>query len=265
MRILILGSGPAALFAAHAAEMRGHDVMIMSKPRKSFMHGAQYLHRPIPGLSTSESFQIDYRLTGSIDGYRDKVYAGIDRRAVRVSPQDLLGRHEAWDIREAYDAAWELYGDQVVPLELVGERGEVRKLLEWAKPDLMISTVPAPLLCEDPGHGFTSETVWATDKSFFLLDTEDNVVVCSGEKDHAWYRQSRIQGCENTEYPNQNKPPFPQGKVWEVVKPVATTCTCYPEVMRLGRYGLWEKGVLSDGAYYSTEENLTKLEEARLW
>lgn len=261
MKVLILGAGPAGLFAAHAAENAGHDVIVMSKARKSFMHGAQYLHRPIPGLSKSDPFTIDYELTGDVDGYKQKVYGGTDLRGKRVSPQDLLGSHQAWDIREAYDAAWDLYGSSVLPLELVGEPGEAASLLRWAGADLAVSTVPAPLLCEAPGHAFAAETVWATDAAYGIAPDRDNLVLCSGETDHAWYRQSRIQGCENTEYPASKKPPV--SKVWEVVKPVGTTCDCNPDIVRLGRYGLWEKGVLSDGAYYSMEENFQKA-EARL-
>ena len=89
MRTLILGSGPAGLFAAHAASMSGSEIMIMSKPRKSFMRGAQYLHRPIPGLSSEQnSFIISYEMVGDIEGYKRKVYGNTDLRGKKVSPED---------------------------------------------------------------------------------------------------------------------------------------------------------------------------------
>src|SRR5690242_5258292 len=111
VKVLILGCGPAGLIAAHAAYNRGVDFVVVSKARKSFMNGAQYLHAPIPGVSIKDPFEINYELSGDVAGYRDKVY-GPDSK-VEVSPQSLLGRHMAWDIREAYDSLWGLYGSDV--------------------------------------------------------------------------------------------------------------------------------------------------------
>lgn len=259
MRVAILGAGPAGLFAAHAAVQHGHDVHIWSKgdadgtgatPRKSHMRGAQYLHRPIPGLS-GEPFMLDYRLEGDIAGYKAKVYG--DMSDVHVSPESLVGEAEAWDIREAYDKAWELYGSSVMPLDLaVPEAGEVLEAM-IAEYDLVISTVPAKLLCYDFTHEFLSTKIWSTDYvkpiGAFERPRVDNLVVCSGLVDDWWYRQSRIQGWENTEFPENRKP---NGKVWGVIKPVRTTCDCYPEITRMGRYGEWKKGVLSHESYYDT-------------
>ena len=121
---------------------------------------------------------------------------------------------------------------------------------------MVISTVPAPLLCENRAHTFGVEMVWVTDTAHAVLGHE-NVVLCSGEKDHAWYRQSNIQGWMNTEYPHDNKPPV--SNLWEVQKPVMNNCDCYPDIHRAGRYGLWEKGVLSDGAFYSVREEMEKV------
>src|SRR5678809_864059 len=60
VRVLILGCGPSGLIAAHAAYNRGADFIVVSKARKSFMNGAQYLHAPIPGVSIKEPFLINY-------------------------------------------------------------------------------------------------------------------------------------------------------------------------------------------------------------
>lgn len=253
MKVVILGCGPAGLFAAHAAVESGCEVVILSKPRKSYMRGAQYLHRPIPGLSGAP-FQIDYRLEGTVEGYRDKVYG--DMTDVQVSPSTLTGTADAWDIREAYDAAWERYGKLVLPYDVQVD-GLWHPHLRSA--DLIISTVPAPLLCHNPEHIFESQKVWATDfiryRGAFVKDADgkldDNIVVCSGDPDDWWYRVSRIHGWENTEYPWSRKPDT--DRVWEVEKPISNTCTCHPYVARLGRYGSWTKGVLSDSAYYETE------------
>lgn len=261
IRVAILGCGPAGLFAAHAAAGLGAQIDILSKPRKSFMRGAQYLHQPIPGLS-SEPFQIDYRLEGTTDGYRDKVYG--EDSSVDVSPESLVGTHDAWDIREAYDAAWECYKSDITPWHL-GDKGlSEHGALGFPRSDydLILSTVPAKLLCNTQGYWnnddrceFNSEKVWSTNfvKRFGAFSGEDdNIVVCSGEPDDWWYRASRIHGWENTEYPHSHRPSG--DNVWEVEKPIDNNCYCNPSVVRLGRYGTWTKGILAHEAFYKAEE-----------
>lgn len=253
-KIAILGCGPAGMFAAHAAAQLGVDFTIYSKNRKSYMRGAQYLHEPIPGLS-SDPFMVEYTLKGDVDGYREKVYG--DMGDILVSPESLVGISPAWDIREAYDAAWDLYGDRVVDWDATKERGLIQHFV--GSHDLVFSSVPANAICEFPKfHQFKSQIVWATEavKSFgeFELDSDgdmvDDLVVCSGDPQDWWYRQSRIRGWENTEFPHNHKPHFGDGsKVHRVVKPLSTTCNCFPEIHRIGRYGVWKKGVLSHEAY----------------
>jgi len=270
LRVAVLGCGPAGMFAAHAVQEAEADVVIFSKNRKSFMRGAQYLHRPIPGLS-GDPFQVDYELWGEVEGYRQKVYG--DMGDVLVSPETLVGRADAWDIREAYDAAWDRYSRRVIDIDFatLGDPGSFYEQL-GLNYDLVISTIPAPLLCQrNTQHEFASQKVWVTeglksynDPEFFTPGGElrDNLVVCSGDPDDWWYRQSRIHGWENTEFPHDKKPrvaePF---KVHEVVKPLSTTCDCHPEFIRLGRYGKWTKGVLSDDAFYETARQLVGLEQ----
>lgn len=254
MKALILGCGPAGLMAAHAAHRFGFETVIVSKARKSFMNGAQYLHAPIPGASLKDPFIIDYKLVGDVAGYRDKVYGPGSQ--VEVSPQSLIGHHPAWDIREAYDHLWRKYGAGVRDVHL--NPFAIRRLLETERPDLTISTIPAKLLCHQRAdHTFVAETVWAT--SELEIDLSDNTVLCNGEMDVSWYRASKIQGFTNTEWPGTDYPMGYGGRVWEVVKPLSTSCTCLPEVHRMGRYGKWIKGVLSHHAW---EEAVTIFKEA---
>lgn len=250
MKVLILGCGPAGLIAAHAVASRGHTPHIYSKARKSFMNGAQYLHAPIPDASKSDPFLISYEMSGSIDGYRDKVYGpGAN---VEVSPESLVGRHLAWDIREAYDWLWDKYGSSVRDWD-ASQEGALARLEYGSEPDLTISTIPAKLLCYRD-HEFRSTKVWATAHS--AIELSDNTVLCQGEPMYPWYRASRIQGYENTEWPFDKRPTRVEEKyghkVWLVEKPTFTTCRCYPWVHRMGRYGQWKKGVLSHEAWDDT-------------
>lgn len=254
MKVLVLGCGPAGLIAAHAAATAQCDVLIYSKARKSHMNGAQYLHRPIPMANNKPPFKISYQLSGSVEGYRDKVYG--ERSGVKVSPESLVGESWAWDIREAYDWLWNTYGEYVQDFDAYPE--SVASLLRSAEPDLVISTVPAPLLCH-AGHAFTSTTIWSSDMKMGHIS--DNTVLCNGEPYFGWYRTSLIQGWANTEWPQDTKPPIPQHRLWEVTKPIDTTCTCFPEIIRMGRYGRWAKGVLSHQAWEETWSAIERKQE----
>lgn len=251
-RVMVLGSGPAGLMAAHAAAMEGCDVRIFSKDaRKSYMKGAQYLHAPIPGASRAPAFTVRYELNGTPTAYRRKVYGNAWDKA--VSPEDLVGEADAWDIREAYDWLWDTYGSYVTPVTFDSAR-DVDALLSHWKPQITISTIPAQLLCLER-HEFKFETIYSTDRSVLPKERGDNLVVCDGTDDVGWYRAARIHGHETVEWPakpGDPKPPFKP--MWEVPKPLSTTCDCMNDVLRMGRYGRWQKGVLSHEAFYQTAD-----------
>lgn len=253
--VLILGCGPAGLMAAAAAEEAGYDFKIVSKKRKSEMYGAQYLHAPIPGFSADMSFDVKYILQGTADAYRRKVYG--DAR-VSVSPEDLAEDHPGWDIRSTYDLLWARYVDHIENFDFDGPlvlNSFVNEVLRQGNYSHFISTVPAPLLCMNPSHAFPSQKVWAIgdapERGIFCPITAANLneVICSGENT-SWYRTANILGYRTAEWPERKRPPI-EG-VSLVNKPLDTNCDCLPVVHRLGRYGKWQKGVLSHTAYYET-------------
>lgn len=240
--------------AAHAAAITNNDIVIFSKNRKSYMRGAQYLHMPIP-MASQDPFNVHYGLKGTPEEYRDKVY-GPDPR-IKVSPESLVGSHLAWDIREAYDWLWDTYGRFVIDQDI--SPVNIEAILAEAEPDLTISSIPAPQICINPDHSFQSEEVWVTETSR-LDGPMDNVVQCSGDPEDPWYRTSKIHGWTNTEYPYDKKPPLSADKVHAVTKPIKTNCDCHAaQILRVGRYGTWTKGVLSHSAFYGTVDHLSKL------
>lgn len=254
--ILILGCGPAGLFAAHAATTLGHQVAIVSKKRKSEMYGAQYLHRPLPGLTEGEGTMINYVLEGTVDQYREKVYGQGYKGS--TSPGELESDHLAWDIRRAYDKAWSLYGREVQDFMVIG--GELQAAIDHLAPDLVINSVPRTMLCVKPEeHQFTSEDVWAVgdapERGIFCPQfAPAGMVICDGTKDRGWYRAANVFDYNSAEWPARRKPPI-EG-VSLITKPLATNCDCFPAIKHVGRYGLWTKGVLSHDAYYNTLEAL---------
>lgn len=268
-RAAVLGCGPAGLFAAHGLKQAGWSVQIFSNKRKSHMYGAQYLHAPIPGLTPDdeEPQEINYQLQGTPDGYRDKVYG---MQPVQVSPQTLNQRHMSWDIRAAYDRAWELYGPLVHDVEIdyqwmgIGKFSDgppdpTTEMLSLPGLDLIVSTIPMTDLCyQDDEHLFHSTQIWAIGDApdrgqWAPYRPELNTVECNSSADVGWYRAANVRGHVTVEWPGKSRPPLPE--VAPVYKPLYTDCNCYRDgrypvkFVPLGRYGSWTKSVLSHHAY----------------
>lgn len=255
-KIYVLGCGPAGLAAAHAATTLGYDVEIFSKKRKSHMFGAQYLHKPIPGLKPGDRQEINYILQGSIQEYRSKVYGtAFD---VTVSPDSLEQNHSAWDIRYAYDQLWDKYRRHVRPADI-----NPGWMIENSRLRPMISSVPLPIVCSyNLAHSFERASIWAAGEApelgVFIQDAAgipDGTVVCNGRKEPSWYRASRIFGRATIEWPYIADHAYGAS----VDKPISTTCDCWPYVLRVGRYGKWQKGILVHQAYEEAHEWLRSL------
>lgn len=256
MRVAVLGCGPAGLVAAHSAILAGaDDVRIFSKKRKSEMFGAQYLHAPIPGATGKPPVQVQYVMQGSIEGYRRKVYGLKDD--VEVSPQTLSEVHDAWDLRDTYNELWDMYSLYVVDVDIQAHDTSFAEKLGC---DVVISTIPATALClQDDVHTFGYEEIWAAgdapERGVFVPFPEPprNTVICNGEDSPAWYRMSRLFGHTTVEWPGvMGKPPVED--VARVKKPLFTNCDCHPDVIRVGRYGSWTKGVLVHDVFTQTWE-----------
>lgn len=259
MNVLVLGCGPAGLMAAHAAALGGHDVVIASKKRKSHLYGAQYLHAPIPGMTKLPPVQVTYELWGTAQDYRRKVYGSQHRGS--VSPEDLAETHLAWDIRQTYDALWDTYGSYVVNVDLTDEEHTLNEVVDSWEPYVTLSTIPATLLCSR-GHTFHSQVVWAVGDApdagqlCPVRQAGPQHIICNGSREPAWYRNANVFDYTTVEY--AVRPPL-EG-VAEVVKPLETNCDCYPGIIRLGRYGRWQKGILSHTAF-SMAQKLLALKE----
>lgn len=267
MRVAILGSGPAGLMSAAAAlaatnDMTGGSLAILSNNGKSSLYGAQYLHAPIP-VYTNNRYPdakrvISYQLRGAPDDYKRKVYGQMWDGT--VSPEDLDESHYAWDIRQTYDALWDDFKDHVdrIHMDPAGLRMLIDGHTAYGKLDLIINTIPRPMLCRE-GHQFQSTSIYAAgeapDRGIDLerFKCPPFTVICNGEESPSWYRLSNIFGHKTVEWPDYAKPPIPS--VAAVAKPLKTNCDCWPEVLHVGRYGKWQKGYLTHHAYKEVLEH----------
>jgi hypothetical protein len=247
-RVTILGCGPAGLAAAAAVVSSGHRATVLSNTvLPSQQYGCQYLHAPIPGFEDVPHTTVKYSLIGSPEEYRAKVYGGSWQG--KVSPEDFIGEHEAWDIRKTYLRMWDrfIFGGKAdfyqIPAIADG-------ILPWPvyanRPDLIISTIPAPAMCYRQEHEFHYHTIFANGTTDAIPYPED-AIVCDGTEEHDWYRISRVFGYQTTEWPAYPRDPAQECAV--VPKPLVTDCDCYPEIHRIGRYGKWQKSYLVHQAY----------------
>lgn len=265
-RVAVLGCGPSGLVAAHAAKMAGATVEIFSTKIKSALYGAQYLHAPIPLISNYEaSVPIQYKLMGSAEDYRRKVYGD---RVVQVSPNQLGEDHLAWDIRDAYDRLWALYEHQIFNSKI--DYYTVRDVILIGNWDRIYSSIPAPAICGRPGtHKFEHAVVWANgdapDLGHFVpeafTDLGADIIICDGTNRNSWYRYSNVFGHRTIEWPENhgNQASFYAASVR---KPISNDCRCWmaePRIKRVGRYGAWRKGILVHEVFDWVSRDLAEL------
>lgn len=256
--IAILGTGPAGLLAAHACALEGKPLAIFGFGERSKIGGAQFLHSAIPGLTGAEpDTLIKYKVAGDAIGYRKKVY-GLDPRS---TPSWVSFQHRedgdlqpAWNLLEAYDKLWDNYSQSI-------NTGVIDP--EWIEKHsgdfkAIISTIPAPALCRSMAglipvtHEFISQEILVTDRS--ILQLEEGTVYYDGTGEHSWYRCSNLFGVGSTEWSTRVNPPYPG--LQKILKPVRKSCDCYEDILRMGRYGAWNKGELTHDAYFRTRAAL---------
>lgn len=266
-KVAVLGCGPSGMVAAHAARTAGYEVDIFSKmPRgingtmKSTIYGAQFLHQPIPELECGQGHWVDWIHTKDADKdayypyhYLRKVYG--DAWDGTVSDEMFNRGQQAYDLRGVYDSLWSMYASDVHVLTYT--QAMLRALTQNF--DEVISTIPRKTICMLPkDHAFQGTVIWAVADNPEALPTNfaNNTIVYNGEPFPSWYRASKIFGSATVEWPFRVMKPPIQG-VARVEKPVGTTCDCWPNVHKVGRYGLWQKGVLLHQVYDQAMQALT--------
>jgi len=252
--VAILGCGPAGLLAAHAAVQMEHPIKIISVKKPSIMFGAMYLHKPIPEVTSPDpGFMVKILKTGSSWQYAEKVYG--DRHAMVSWDKFDEGEVPAWDLKLAYRVLWDLYEGAIHDLKLTPDA--VWSLTTNYRH--VVSTVPLRSICYEPDkHQFRSQRIWVhhgEQPQDALWD--ENLMHYNSTPEVEWYRHSIIRGYMSWEYAHE--PIHAEEHGFELssgFKPVYSTCPCHPAVLKVGRYGAWDKHQLSHHAYFKTLEAL---------
>ena len=236
--VAVLGCGPAGLLAAHAATLSGvPQVDIYSVYRPSPIGGAQFLHRSIPEITTEDpDGKVYFTHVGTERGYAVKIYG--EENAPTSWGEYHDGEHDVWNMRRAYAQLWATYEPRIIDRSVNPDSVEALS----RSYDLVLSTIPLKAICRRTMfHEFESQDVFISNESF----TDENMIVYNGLHAAMWYRASRIFGVPGVEYPF----PPPGKETVKVTKPLRNACDCHPEIVRLGRYGKWQKGELIHHAY----------------
>ena len=192
---------------------------------------------------------MSYNLEGTPEEYRRKVYGQMWDGT--ISAEDLEYSHWAWDIRAAYKKLWDLYSDQVYDCNITSLR-QVERDARLSGYDVVFSTVPRKVWAL-PTDNFVSTKVWAIGDApergqrAPFTTFEDDTIICDGTDAVSWYRLSCVFGHTTIEWPGHKRPPIEN--IAPVEKPLGHDSQQASDFIHLGRYGKWQKGVLTTDAF----------------
>lgn len=252
MKIAVLGCGPAGLMAADQANQLGHYVTIYSRKQPSVISGAQYLHQCMGWYTHRDpDFIIKVQRMGTRDAYARRVYGDPNHEVSWDQFPD--GELEGWDIRDAYQKLWMTWHEKIIDSEI--SKMKIENIL--IRSDRVFLSLPLHVICQRPNiHQFNYQTVKIRTelKEGKYLDC----MVYNGMDDEGpdWYRYSMVGNYASWEYPESAEV---EGQHSLIRKPLATSCDCYPDIVRVGRFGTWTKGVLTHHAVEEVDRALQQV------
>jgi hypothetical protein len=247
-KAIILGCGPAAMLAANQLwrdfNYAIEDIEFMSLfVDPSPIGGAQYLHEPMVQMGTPPDATIEFIKVGNPEDYAEKVYGSPH---VPTSWGEYGRRQVAWKLQTTYTDLFSKFRHMITGGWQATATSVQQLLEERLEPGvLFLSSVPADCLCKRPDlHNFPRAyiTIRKEQPDFLPMD---NVVVYNGRPDDEWYRACKLFGQCWTEF-GANEIVLREGKDEFITgqKPMGTSCDCYPEIHRIGRFGTWDRKVL---------------------
>ena len=261
--IAILGAGPAGMMAAHAVSQAGFQPVIYDRnPDKTRRNAGVFILHDDCGLAL-KSIEVDQRILGAeiyrreanklfltCKAYNSKVYPKEKPKPTSVSIMDAMKhpRLSVFNVAEALDHLWNMYGKYVKPLEISGfadvfSLGSVYKRV--------VSTIPMPILFPDIEYFSTDAFVYVSE-----APPEDSFIYYNVGSAINWYRCSAVYGVFTAEYANEQAA-LQDGHTIDKLKKVQKVIDCdrkdqLPEIPWLtltGRYGAWDKTCLTHHVY----------------
>jgi hypothetical protein len=248
VKVAILGCGPAGLIAAEELSTLGHSVNIYSRANKSNIAGAQFIHERLGWYCNKEpDYHVWVEKHGTREGYAENVYG--DPKAETSWDNFKVGKMPAWDMRATYDRLWSAWEGRVI--DAIIDPFMVDALLEYN--DMIFSSVPLTAICRERElHTFQRQPVIIVQGHNEASMPGQQIMHYNGlpptQDGPLWYRFSSFNGHQSWEYNLWRGEAIEPRGGWEIVKinkPLRTNCDCFDDVIRIGRYGCWDKKILT--------------------
>lgn len=268
MKVAVIGCGPAGLAAVHAAVGLDANVTLIAPIHEgpTPQRGPLVLQQPIPGINTDhpDGYIRQIVIGGSILDYRYKLHGDIN---INIQGDVLRPGYHIWDHKYTYRKLWEIYVHKS-PVHVIDRYIEGYELARLHQQfDLVVSTAPLNKLCMHIGtHRFQFTSVIITAEPNFPDQPPDTTIFNAGRK-FPWIRSALLSGNGSTEWlPGTEittSAPFIERRA--IKKPISTTCTCFPHILRTGRFGAWRNETWVHTAYNDTREALISMDRKAIW
>jgi len=252
LRVCVIGCGPSAMMIGHAAEQLGVPFRFIAPKQRSFISGAQYLHRDVgdrvDGISPST---VRYVRRGSSDVYQHKIYGRRLPPDLETSWAKFPDEVSAWPLVDIYEHLWNKYQDLIDDRSLTFDEAA-----QLGTQELTFNTAPLNVLTAGRGFVFHTEQVVIVHSIAYV--PFGNCIVYNGLPTHAWYRSSDLWGHMSVEFPGSVRLPDTLRHRFScrtIQKPLRSNAVV-PNVIPSGRYGRWEKGVLVDESYFQAIDEI---------
>lgn len=251
MRIAILGAGMSGLLAAKALKDNGFDNFVIYDkkiPESSIPVGLHYLHDPC-GLPLEP--HIVHNIVIPDNSYKPLHIQYSEKTGVpeNNSVRDLPATVRVYDFSRAYKMLVEWLKPHIEEKEIrENTYKQLRKDFNYVISTIPLNIIAPQAVCEQiklpvkygkPNDGSD------------LFPQLNNVVIYNLNHKHDWYRYSRVNGIEMTEYIAGVR--GVDGKITKIISDGSTSVYDLKNTKLVGRYGKWQRGYLAHEAYYETK------------
>ena len=266
MRVSVFGAGPSGMMAAWAAIQWGADVRIYDKNPETVGIGQN--HGVFAMWDNCDLFLTQQQLVkiGIIGGhglneeqveqaYATKVY---DNPGVATSIKDYINvsHQNCYNHAEAYQQILEILGKDKIHKFEYKPNAPLDNYIDLGAyySDVVICTIPADVVFPDEiwpyQNAYIQHSPAGSMNEAFMIYNVNHYI--------PWYRCSAILGSFSMEYANYRSDSKATVKVKKVLPPPKTPAELSQgRVICTGRYGAWDKNMLTEDVYYHVLRELS--------